>query len=199
MLCFFPRISLNIPTPVHQTKSLSLTHLYPLFSFFLSFFYRSLSFLFLNNNNNLIATLYLVLLYIPSDGIYVHHWAQSCIFSVAVVAINIERSATNSMRLIYFLIATRALDSRDIIYLKKKKREKRSGRWWKGLLVHDQIVLIYLDNDPWNMGTPFFSFFCPYFHFLFCVSCPIVLCLFIFSVGLSSFCICLHIYTHMHN
>lgn len=89
-----------------------------------------------------------------------------------------------------------------------------------GLFVHDQIVLIYLDNDPYNIrganqpSTIFFSFhflfsfFTYYFHFLLCF----VLLVFSFSPGLffvythkqteggvgSLFLsLCVYIYTHM--
>ena len=66
--------------------------------------------------------------------------------------------------------------------------------------MHDQIVLIYLDNDPWNMGTPFFSSFLSIFSFpLLCIMSYCFVFFHFLRGSLFPFCICVHIYTHMNS
>jgi hypothetical protein len=64
--------------------------------------------------------------------------------------------------------------------------------------VHDQIVLIYLDNDPWNMGTPFFFVFFVHIFISSFVYHVLLFCVFSFSpwVSLSFLYLCTHLHTH---
>lgn len=64
--------------------------------------------------------------------------------------------------------------------------------------MHDQIVLIYLDNDPWNMGTPFFFVFFVHIFISSFVYHVLLFCVFSFSRWVSLFFLylCTHLHTH---